>query len=104
MDENRGKTSPCQRDVDAIRGDVPLRKPAAAPMTSRRESSDPQAADGSCEINFYTIDEVADGLHVTGRTVWRWIKARKLVAHRFGRVVRVARSDLQAFLALHRDA
>ena len=33
------------------------------------------------------------------RTVRRWIKDRKLIAHRFGRVVRVARRDLLAFLA-----
>jgi excisionase family DNA binding protein len=55
------------------------------------------------ELDFYTIGQIADGLDVTGRTVWRWIKARKLIAHRFGRVVRVARRDLLAFLARHRE-
>ena len=80
-------------------------------MTSRSESSDAQAVVPSAcdrrlhdnEPDFYTIGQIADGLDVTGRTVWRWIKARKLIAHRFGRVVRVARRDLLAFLSLHRE-
>jgi excisionase family DNA binding protein len=81
-------------------------------MTSRSESSDAQTvvpSDASDrrlhdnELDFYTIGQIADLLDVTGRTVWRWIKARKLIAHRFGRVVRVARRDLLAFLALHRE-
>jgi excisionase family DNA binding protein len=80
-------------------------------MTFRTRSRDLEAAVTSeagarlrdNEIEFYTIGQIADGLDVTSRTVWRWIKGRQLVAHRFGRVVRVARSDLLAFLALHRE-
>jgi excisionase family DNA binding protein len=58
---------------------------------------------GDEAIEFYSIDQVADALDVKQRTVRRWIKARKLIAHRFGRLVRVARGDLLAFLALHRE-
>jgi excisionase family DNA binding protein len=80
-------------------------------MTSRNKSAERQTAfsdagglrAGDNEIEFYTIDGVADALDVRDRTVRRWIKDRKLIAHRFGRVVRVARRDLLAFLAQHRE-
>jgi excisionase family DNA binding protein len=55
------------------------------------------------QIKFFTITEVADRLGVATRTVRRWIKAGELVVHRIGGVVRIAESDLRAFLALHRD-
>jgi excisionase family DNA binding protein len=52
---------------------------------------------------FFTIDEVADCLNVSPRTVRRWIKSGDLPVHRFGRaVVRIAEHDLRAFLAQHR--
>jgi excisionase family DNA binding protein len=54
------------------------------------------------QIKFFTIAEVAERLRVSTRTVRRWIKAGDLVAHRFGGVVRIAETDLRAFLALHR--
>lgn len=55
------------------------------------------------QIRFFTIAEVADRLDVATRTVRRWIKAGELVAHRIGGIVRIAESDLRAFLALHRE-
>jgi excisionase family DNA binding protein len=55
------------------------------------------------QIKFFTIAEVAERLHVSCRTVRRWIEAGDLVAHRIGGIVRVAESDLRAFLALHRE-
>jgi excisionase family DNA binding protein len=55
------------------------------------------------QIKFFTIAEVAERLHVSARTVRRWIEAGDLVAHRIGGIVRVAESDLRAFLALHRE-
>jgi excisionase family DNA binding protein len=53
--------------------------------------------------NFFTIAEVAERFGVATRTVRRWIGAGELVAHRFGRAVRIAESDLKAFIAQHRD-
>jgi excisionase family DNA binding protein len=41
-------------------------------------------------------------VEVSVRTVRRWIKRGDLVAHRFGTAVRIAESDLKAFLAQHR--
>jgi excisionase family DNA binding protein len=55
------------------------------------------------QIKFFTIAEVADRLDVATRTVRRWIKGGELVVHRIGGVVRIAESDLRAFLALHRE-
>ena len=53
---------------------------------------------------FLTIVEVAQLMAVNPRTVRRWIKSGRLVAHRARRVVRIARADLDAFLSEHRDA
>ena len=52
---------------------------------------------------FYSISEVAEMVGVVTRTVRRWIEDRLLVAHRIGRVLRIAETDLQTFLAAHRD-
>jgi excisionase family DNA binding protein len=54
-------------------------------------------------IEFFTIAEVAERLAVSPRTVRRWIGSGDLVAHRFRGAVRIAESDLRAFLATHRD-
>lgn len=52
-------------------------------------------------LRFYSIEEVADLLRVSPRTVRRWIKAGQLRAHRFGRTMRIACEDLQDFIARH---
>jgi excisionase family DNA binding protein len=54
--------------------------------------------------NFSTIADIADRLDVSPRTVRRWIERGDLVVHRLGGVVRIAESDLRAFLAAHRSA
>jgi excisionase family DNA binding protein len=68
---------------------------ASSPVRGRRNRDN--------EIRFFTIAEVAERLCVSTRTVRRWIEAGDLIAHRPGRVVRIAESDLRAFLALHRE-
>ena len=55
------------------------------------------------QIKFFTVAEVAERLGVSTRTTRRWIEDFELVAHRFGRAVRIAESDLKAFLTTHRD-
>lgn len=52
---------------------------------------------------FWTIRSVAEHLDVSERSVVRWIASGDLVAHRIGRTVRIADSDLRAFLAVHRE-
>ncbi len=47
---------------------------------------------------FYTVAEVADLLVVSTRSVRRWIAERQLLAHKFGRQVRISEIDLRAFV------
>ena len=54
-------------------------------------------------LEFFTVAEVAERLGVSTSTIRRWIENLELVAHRFGRAVRIAECDLKAFLAMHRD-
>jgi excisionase family DNA binding protein len=56
----------------------------------------------SATSRFFTISAIAQFLDVSPRTVRRWIKDGKLVAHRFGSAVRIGEGDLAAFVALHR--
>jgi excisionase family DNA binding protein len=51
---------------------------------------------------FFTIAQVAEQLGVSTRTVRRWIQAGDLVVHRLSAAVRIAESDLNAFLAVRR--
>jgi excisionase family DNA binding protein len=53
---------------------------------------------------FYTVAQIAEYLSVSKRTVRRWIEKRKLRAHRPGRLVRIPRSKLDAFLAACSDS
>jgi excisionase family DNA binding protein len=54
---------------------------------------------------YYTLDQVAEKLQVSRRTVNRWIEEGKLVAIKFAPVqgrVRVSESDLKEFIQRHR--
>jgi len=53
---------------------------------------------------FYTIEQIADCLVVSTRTVRRWIKSGALPVHRINGVVRASEADFAAFLAARRDA
>jgi len=53
---------------------------------------------------FYTVAQVAGMLDVSTRSVRRWIEQNRLIAHHFGAVVRIAETDLKAFIAEHRQA
>ena len=48
-----------------------------------------------------TIEETADLLRVSTRTVRRWIKAGALGAYQFGRQWRIARAELEEHLRTH---
>jgi excisionase family DNA binding protein len=62
-----------------------------------------KAVPASPKMQFYTVKQVAEILVVSERTIRRWITQRKLVAHPFGRAVRIAESDFKAFIGTHRD-
>lgn len=48
---------------------------------------------------FYTVAQIAECLWVSARSVRRWIHDGELTVHHFGRAVRIATSNLEAFLA-----
>jgi excisionase family DNA binding protein len=54
------------------------------------------------KVRFFTVEQVADSLNLSARSVWRLIGDQKLPVHRFGRAVRIAEADLRAFIAVHR--
>jgi excisionase family DNA binding protein len=56
----------------------------------------------SGRLKFYTIVQVAEILEMSTRSVRRLIAAGELPVHRFGRSVRIAETDLRAFIAVHR--
>jgi excisionase family DNA binding protein len=51
----------------------------------------------------HTLDQVAERLQVSTKTLRRWIAAGDIVAHRFGRQLRISEADLSAFIRLHRQ-
>jgi excisionase family DNA binding protein len=75
-----------------------------AGMKRRHGSSDRSDAPSSPLEGyvFFTVAEIADRVAVSTRTVRRWVDRRKLVAHHIGGLVRIAKSDLETFLARHR--
>jgi excisionase family DNA binding protein len=53
---------------------------------------------------FYTIEEIAECMGSSTRTVRRWIERKLLIAHRIDGLVRISDAEFLAFLAVHRDA
>ena len=51
------------------------------------------------DIKVFTVDEVADILKVTKRTLYNYIKADKLHAVKMGKYWRVSEESLQAFIS-----
>lgn len=51
------------------------------------------------EIKVYTLDEIADILKVTKRTLYNYVKADKLHAVKMGKYWRVPEDSLQAFIS-----
>jgi excisionase family DNA binding protein len=78
----------------------PMRRSSKCPGTSTQRG---QHQSTLPSIEFFTIQEVAERLSVSTRTVRRWIDNGELVAHRIGGV-RIAEGDLRAFIAARRQA
>jgi len=51
---------------------------------------------------FYTIEQIAECVESSTRTVRRWIEQKLLVAHRMNGLVRISQADFQKFLNDHR--
>jgi len=41
-----------------------------------------------------TVEELAKAIKVSEQTIWRHIKAGKLIAHKYGNAVRIEKTDL----------
>ncbi|MBI2626748.1 MAG: helix-turn-helix domain-containing protein [Parcubacteria group bacterium] len=48
--------------------------------------------------DYYTPQELADKLRVNVMTIYRYIKARKLTAHKIGKEFRIPKSEFNRFL------
>ncbi len=51
------------------------------------------------ELKTYTLDEVAEALRVTRRTLYSYIKTGQLKATKIGRFWRVSEDSLRTFIA-----
>jgi excisionase family DNA binding protein len=81
-----------------------LRPPSPSDSVSPASGNPlPSRSRKTTEISkFYTIEQIADCLAVSTKTVRRWLDNKLLVAHRIGGVVRISEADFAAFLALRR--
>lgn len=52
---------------------------------------------------YYTVQETAQMLKVSERTIWRWIHGGKLAARRFGRQYRIRGADIEKLAEPYRD-
>lgn len=52
---------------------------------------------------FFSVDEIADELKVSTKTVRRWIERGELHVHHLGRQLRVSEEDLIAFINKHQS-
>ena len=51
----------------------------------------------------FSVDELADRLSVSSKTVCRWISAGDIRAHRLGRQLRISEDDAIGFIATRRS-
>ena len=47
---------------------------------------------------FYLVEELAEKLRVSNMTIYRYIKARRLEAHKIGKEFRIDRAEFEKFL------
>ena len=53
--------------------------------------------------NLLTIEQTAEHLQVSSKTLRRWIDTGDLIAHRLGRQWRISETDLQSFIRMGRQ-
>jgi excisionase family DNA binding protein len=50
------------------------------------------------EKEFYLVEELAEKLRVSTMTIYRYIKAKKVKAHKIGKEFRIEQKDFDTFL------
>lgn len=50
------------------------------------------------ENQFYTLEEIAKMLKVSYLTVYRWVRAGKLLSFKVGKQYRIKNKDLESFI------
>jgi excisionase family DNA binding protein len=60
------------------------------------------ATDPKADDEFFLVIEIAKKAKTSERQVRRWIKNHELIAHRFGRLLRISRRDWELFLRQRR--
>ncbi len=63
----------------------------------------PAASPGSPNSDFITAREAAVIMGLNRYTVYRWLRFGFVPHHRYGRTIRVSRSDLLRFMAEHQS-
>lgn len=48
--------------------------------------------------DFYLVEELAESLRVSSMTIYRYIKAKKLLAHKIGKEFRIPKEEYDKFL------
>jgi excisionase family DNA binding protein len=92
-----------RRKIVVVLGRAPANASGAGKVKMVRFGDVPRRPQRNDRLEFLTTPDVAERLRVSTRTVRRWIEDGDLIAHRIGGVVRIAESDLRAFVALRRD-
>ena len=57
-----------------------------------------------CLPNLYSVEEAADALKVSTKTIRRWIASGELPSHRLGHQIRLSEADLLTFIRARRQA
>ncbi|KKR98814.1 MAG: binding domain protein, excisionase family protein [Candidatus Uhrbacteria bacterium GW2011_GWF2_41_16] len=50
--------------------------------------------------DFYLVDELAEKLRVNPMTIYRYIKAGKIEAHKIGKEFRITKTEFERFLKI----
>ena len=85
--------------------DIPvLRRPTAPGLVPRTSAAREPALHVSARrpVRLLSVPEAADHLGISDKGVRRAVTRGDLVAHRIGRLLRIAEDDLAAFVALRR--
>lgn len=61
------------------------------PLSSKKNASD-------TEKEFYLVEEVAKKLRISNMTVYRYIKAGKIQAHKIGKEFRIKKETFEGFI------